>query len=801
MKFTLGWLKDYLDTDASLDEICTKLTQIGLELEGVEDRGAVFAPFKVAYVEDAVPHPDADRLKLLTVDTGEEKLQVVCGAPNARKGMKGIFAPVGAHIPGLDITLKKGKIRGEESLGMMVSEKEMCLSDNHDGIVEIANDLEIGTPMAQIYGLDDPVIDIAITPNRNDATGVYGIARDLAAAGLGTLKPLDTSAVDGQNACEISVTLENKTACPLFIGRTIKGVKNAKSPKWLQDRLTAIGLRPISALVDITNYITHDLSRPLHVYDIEKLNGNITVRDAKQGETLDALNDNTYELEDFMTTVSDDKRVLGLGGIMGGAHSGCTSETQDIFLESAYFDPFLTAKTGRALQIDSDARYRFERGIDPDFTRSGLEIATRMILDICGGTPSEITQAGDVPTVVEIVEYTPSFAKKMLGIDVSESDQKDILNRLGFKVEANDQTWTITPPSYRSDIHGKADIVEEIARIVGYDNIPSVSVTRRESDELSAETPLFNKSRLARATLAARGYQECVTWSFVSEEHADIFGANDYQDKAGLRIKNPISSDLVQMRHTPLSNLLEAAKRNSDKGFSNTQLFEVGPVFKTSKPNGQQFVAAGIKFGLSGDKHWSGQEANRPVDVYDAKADLLATLARIGAPVANLQTTYEAPSYFHPGRSAALRMGKDILGVFGEIHPAILEELDIDQAVVAFEINLESIPNPRKKGTAKKMLKLSSLQPISRDFAFIVDLDVEAEALIKAAKTADKKLITDARIFDIYDGKGVEPGKKSVALSVIMQPEDQTLTDKEIEGVGQKVIDAVSQKTGGSLRG
>jgi len=739
MKFTLGWLKDYLDTDASLEEITTKLTQIGLELEGVEDRGAQFAPFKVASIESAEQHPDADRLKLLTVNTGTETLQVVCGAPNARAGMKGIFAPVGSFIPGLEITLKKGNIRGQDSNGMMVSEKEMLISDNHDGIIEVADDLELGTPMATVFGLDDPVIDIAITPNRNDATGVYGIARDLAAAGLGTLKPLDTTPISGKGACPVTIALENETACPLFLGRMITGVKNGPSPKWLQDRLTAIGLRPISALVDITNYMTHDLSRPLHVYDADTLKGNITVRSAKQGETLSALNDTEYNLQDFMTTVCDDSGVLGLGGIIGGESTGCTTESQNIFLEAAYFDPFLTAKTGRALQIDSDARYRFERGIDPAFTIEGMEIATRMIIDLCGGQASDVTQAGAIPNVVTVVEYTPDFTKKMLGMDIPHDEQKSILERLGFMVEISgvNAGWTITPPPYRSDIYGKADIVEEIARIVGYDNIPSVPVTRREIDSLTAETPLFNKQRMARSTLAARGYQECVTWSFMSHEQADIFGANDNQIKSGLTLKNPISSDLVQMRP----------------------------------------------------------------DAYDAKADALATLERIGAPVNNLQVTYDTPSYFHPGRSGALRMGKEILAVFGEIHPGILEERGIDEAVVGFEIFLEKVPTARTKGTARKLLKLSPLQPISRDFAFIVDQDVEADTLIRAAKAADKKLITQANIFDIYDGKGVEEGKKSIALSVTLQPDEQTLTDKEIEGVGQKIIDAVAQKSGGTLRG
>ncbi|MBL4588878.1 MAG: phenylalanine--tRNA ligase subunit beta [Alphaproteobacteria bacterium] len=805
MKFTLSWLNDYLETTASLEEICAKLTSIGLELEGVEDRGEIYAPFKVALIEEAIQHPNADRLKLLTVNTGEEKLQVVCGAPNARTGMKGLFAPVGSYIPGLEFKLKKGKIRGEESNGMMVSEKEMLLSDEHDGIIEVSDDLELGTPMADIYGLNDPIIDIAITPNRADATGVYGVARDLAASGLGTLKEPNRESIRGSGPSTVTVTIEDTEACPLFLGRTIKGVKNEPSPQWLQDRLTAIGLRPISTLVDITNYITHDLARPLHVFDTDKLQGNIHVRMAKSGETLDALNDTKYELQNFMTVVCDDSGVLGLGGIIGGTQTGCTETTQNVFLECAYFDPPKTAKTGRSLQIESDARYRFERGIDPDFTIDGIEIATRMIIDLCGGEASDVTQAGAIPTVVTIVKYTPEFSEKMIGMKIDAPQQKEILGNLGFKIEDNNGTWTITPPSYRSDIYGKADIVEEIARIVGYDNIPSVSVTRTETDAPIAETPLFRRQRMARATLASRGYQECVTWSFMGDTQADIFGANDNlshgQSKSALSIKNPISQDLVQMRPTIIGNLLDLAKKNTDKGFANTALFEVGPIFTSSKPDGQEMVATGLKFGKTGNKHWSSTEANRPVDIYDAKADAIEALRSAGAPVKNLQISYDVPVFFHPGRSGALRLGKDILAVFGELHPAILDEKGIDEQVVGFEIFLEKIPKLRKKGTARPLLKASTLQPISRDFAFLVDQHVEANTLIRAAKAADKKLISDANIFDVYVGKNIEDGKKSVALSITLQPTEQTLTDKEIEGVGQKIIDAVAQKTGGILRG
>ncbi len=814
MKFTLGWLKEHLDTSATLEEICTTLTHIGLELEGVEDPGKIYAPFKVAMIQEAVQHPNADRLKLLTVDTGTDTVQVVCGAPNARAGMKGLFAPTGSYIPGLETVLKKGNIRGEDSNGMMVSEKEMLLSDNHEGIIEISDEYPIGTLMSEIYGLNDPVIDIAITPNRADATGVYGVARDLAAAGLGTLKKLNVSPVKGQGANPLQIHLKfddaTKDACPLFLGRMITNVQNKPSPKWLQNRLKAIGLRPISALVDITNYMTHDLSRPLHVYDADQLKGHLHVRLAQKGETLSALNDVDYELQDFMTVVCDESGVLGLGGIIGGLSTGCTEQTQNVFLECAYFSPERTAKTGRTLQIDSDARYRFERGIDPAFTKDGIEIATQMILDLCGGDASDVTQAGDVPNVVTNVKYCPDFAEKMLGLVIPFSQQRDILEKLGFTVEDvgkdSKKIWSITPPSWRGDVSGKADIVEEIARIVGYESIPSVSVTRQDTDNLVAETPLFRRQRLARATLATRGYLECVTWSFMSQSEAQLFGENDNRNEKGdqkkesLMIKNPLNSDLNQMRPTILSNLLDAAKRNTDRGFINHSLFEVGPIFKSSKPDGQEMVVSGLKFGKIGEKHWSTPEAHRPIDIYDAKADALAVLERAGAPVKNLKTSPDVPDFFHPGRSGALCLGKDVLGFFGEIHPAILDQKGIEDVVVGFEVFLEKIPSSKNKGTAKPLLNMSPYQPILRDFAFIVDQNVEADTLVRAAKTADKKMIYSANIFDVYRGKGIEDGKKSVAISVTIQPDSQTLTDKEIEGIGQKIIDAVAQKTGGALR-
>lgn len=800
MKFTLNWLKDHLDTTASLNEITDKLTALGLELEGVEDPREKFAPFKVAYVESALPHPDADRLRVCIVDTGSEKVQVVCGAPNARTGMKAIFAPAGAYIPGTDITLKKGNIRGQDSNGMLVSEREMGLSDEHDGIIDLPEDTKIGTPFVDVFGMNDPVIDIALTPDRPDCAGVRGIARDLAATGLGTLKPLDTNAIKGKGAGQTGIKLQAGDNCPLFMGRLIKNVENKSSPAWMQNRLKAVGLRPISALVDITNYMTLDLCRPLHVFDADLLQGDIAVRAAKQGETLDALNDKSYTLEDGMTAVCDDSGVIGLGGVIGGTSTSCTPDTKNVFVECAYFAPTTTAKTGRTLAIDSDARYRFDRGIDPDFTLDGIEIATRLIMEICGGEPMDVVQAGAVPESKREIEFDPAYTKKLSGMDVPEARQKEILTNLGFAFTGN----KVTPPSWRPDVasdgsSGKADLVEEVIRVIGYDHIEAVSVRSAHAIATSAETPNITRSRLARTALAMRGLNECVTWSFLSKNLALHFAQNDNQD--ALTLSNPISSDLDQMRPSILPNLISAALGNADKGNGDTKLFEVGPVFPSAKPDGQQQHATGIRYGAIAGKHWASATSHRPNDIYDAKADALAALEAAGAPVANLQTAREASEHYHPGRSAALKLGKNILAQFGEIHPAILAEMGIKSRVVGFEVFLDNIPTSKKKGTAKTLLQLSPFQPLSRDFAFIVDETIEVEQITRAAIGADRNLITDVSIFDIYQGKGVDEGKKSVAINVMIQPVKQTLTDKEIEALSKSIIDAVSTKTGASLRG
>lgn len=798
MKFTANWLKDHLDTNASLNEITTALTSVGLELEGVEDRAAKFAAFKVALIEKADKHPDADRLKILIVDNGTEKVNVVCGAPNARAGMKGIFAPDGSFIPGTGITLKKGMIRGQESNGMMVSEREMGLSEAHDGIIEVDDKYPLGTPFADIYNLNDPVIDISVTPNRADCAGVRGVARDLAAKGIGTLKPIARGeAVKGTFKSPINVTIEDDKGCPLFLGRYIKGVKNGPSPEWMQARLKAIGLRPISALVDITNYVCMDLCRPLHVFDADKVKGNINVRSAKSGDAIEALNDKSYTLDEGMVAVCDDNGVAAVGGIIGGVPTSVTEETTNVFLECAYFDPYRIAKTGRALDVISDARYRLERGVDPAFLAQAIEIATNLILELCGGEVSDVVTAGAEPQWTRSIDFDPAYTKQLGGVEIDEKRQVEILTSLGFIVEGSKAPYKVTPPSWRADIDGRADLVEEVARINGFDNIPVAEIRSVGPVSGGADTENYSRTRKARGALAARGLYECVTWSFMKRETATLFGSND---NPALALTNPISSELTQMRPSIIPNLIDAAQRNADRGLGNAALFEVGPAFTSAKVDGQKTVAAGIRFGNQGPRHWDGAQASRNVDALDAKADAIAALAATGAPVANLQVSRDAPEYYHPGRSGSLRLGANVLAYFGEIHPGVLADMKVKGSVAGFEVFINNAPAPKKKGSAKSLLILNQFQPVQRDFAFLVDESVEADSIMRAARSADK-MITGIEVFDIYKGKGVEPGKKSVAINVIIQPNDKTLSDVEIEAIAKKIVDAVTSKCAASLRG
>ena len=796
MKTTLAWLKTHLDTVASLDEIVATLVMRGLEVDGIENRAKDLAPFTVARVVSAEPHPNADKLRVCIVDTGTEQVQVVCGAPNARAGMLGVFAPPGSTIPRSGMVLKQSAIRGVESRGMLVSGYELALSDDHEGIIELAEGAPLGAPFAQVAGLDDPVLDIKITPNRADCLGVRGIARDLAASGLGRLAPLDTTPVKGSCRCPISVHLAgpDDKACPLFLGRLIRGVRNGPSPRWLQDRLAAIGLRPISALVDITNLVTFDLDRPLHVFDADKIKGDLVVRGARPGEALAALNGKSYTLDAEMTVIADDGHVLSLGGVIGGEATGCTEATSNVYIEAALFDPVRTAATGRKLQLQSDARYRFERGLDPEFVRPGLEIATRLVLSLCGGEPSEVGMSGTVPAWQRRYPFRPSRVQSLGGVDVPPAESKRILQSLGCTVDEQAGTFLVEPPSWRGDIEGEADLVEEVLRIHGYDKVPAVPLARDTAMPKPALTPAQRRVDFVRRTLASRGLIEAVTFSFLPRALAELFGAAP----DALRLVNPISADLDKMRPSILPNLLAAAQRNADRGFADGALFEIGPQYRDDTPEGQDLVAAGVRTGRTGPKRWD--DPGRPVDAFLAKADALAALAAAGAPIDNLQVEAKPPDWYHPGRGATLRLGPKVLGAFGEIHPGLLRGLDVAGTAVGFEIFLDRAPLPRAKGLARPLLKPSPFQPVDRDFAFVVDADLSAETLLRAARGVDKKLVSAVRLFDVYTGTGIEPGKKSLAVTVVLQPEDATLTDEALDAFSQKLVAAVEKVTGGTLR-
>jgi phenylalanyl-tRNA synthetase beta chain len=802
MKFTLSWLKDHLETDASLNEITDALTALGVELEEIHDPAKDLEAFTVGYVVEAKQHPNADRLRVCIVDTGSEKIQVVCGAPNARTGMKGVFAPAGTHIPGTGVDLKKGVIRGEESNGMLCSEREMGLSDEHEGIIDLPENAPVGESFAKLMGLDDPVIEIAITPNRGDCLGVHGVARDLAAAGIGTLKPLTaTEAVEGTFESPVQWKRDfpegQEQACPMVVGRYFRGLKNGPSPDWMQHRLLAIGLRPISALVDITNYVTYDMGRPLHVFDAGKLEGGtLTMRLAKAGEKIMALDGKEYELDENMTCIADGKGVHGIAGVMGGEVTGCTGDTTEMFLEVALFDPIRTAATGRKLGIESDARYRFERTVDPASALWGAEVAARLVLEICGGEASELSVAGEMPDTDKLVTLRPDRVATLGGVDMKADDQRNILEALGFATNIKGGKITAATPSWRPDIDGEACLVEEILRVNGFDNIPVVPLDRDSALPEQILTVGQRREGFARRTLAGRGMMEAVTWSFMHEDQAGLFGGVS----DALRLDNPISADLSVMRPSMLPNLLAAAGRNADRGYGDVGLFEVGPTWRDDTPAGEDILAAGLRTGRSGPRHWT--QAPRPVDAFDAKADALAVLAACGAPVDNLQVSRDAPNWYHPGRSGALRLGPNVLAWFGELHPRVLTAMDVKGPAAGFEIFIHKAPKPRTKGgKGRPLLKPSLFQPLGRDFAFVVDMAVTAESLIRAAKGADKVLIVDVRLFDIYEGKGVGEGKKSVAIAVTLQPTERTLTDEDIEKVSASIIAAVAKQTGGTLRG
>jgi phenylalanyl-tRNA synthetase beta chain len=803
MKLTLSWLKEHLDTDEPLERLADKLTMIGLEVEHIDDKAKALSAFTIAEIVEATQHPNADRLRVCRVDTGNgaAPLQIVCGAPNARAGLKTVFAKPGTYIPSKDFTISVGNIRGVESQGMLCSAAELQISEDHDGIIELPADAPVGAGYAEWAKLGDAVIEINLTPNRQDCTGVFGIARDLSAADMGTLKQPGIKQIRGEFPCPVNVTIEDETLCPGFALRLVRGVKNGPSPDWLQQRLTSIGLRPINALVDITNFLTFDRSRPLHVFDAAKVHGNITVRRAKSGETLLALDGRTYTLDDNVCVIADDNGVESLAGIMGGEASGCSAETTDVLIESALWNEINIAQSGRRLGINSDARYRFERGVDPAFMLPGLELATKLVMDLCGGTPSEIVTVGDGYGEDRVINFPLSEVKRLAGIEVPLVEVRRILGHLGFMMAGSGPVVKVAIPSWRSDVHGKADIVEEIVRIVGVDTVPMTPFPRGDNPRKPVLTPMQSRTRRTKRALAARGLVETMTWSFISKAQAEMFGGGAPE----LAIANPIAADLSDMRPSLLPGLVAAAQANADRGTGDVALFEVGQIFKGDRPQDQVMAAAGLRRGLASSqglgRHWSGASA---ATALDAKADAFAVLAAGGAPMQALQiATDKLPSWLHPGRSGAIQIGpQNVLGYFGELHPRVVEALKADGPLVGFEVILNRLPEPKVKATrAKPLLELSALQPVSRDFAFIVDRNVKSADIVKAAQGSDKKLIAGVSVFDVYEGKGIDDGKKSVGIAVTLQPREKTLTDQDIDAVAAALVADVAKKTGGVLRG
>jgi phenylalanyl-tRNA synthetase beta chain len=782
MKFSLDWLKQHLDTTASAQEIADKLTAIGLEVEEISNPAEALAPVRVAKVLTAEKHPQADKLQVLTVDAGNGPMQVVCGAPNARAGMLGVFGPPGAYIPGSHMTLKVAAIRGVESNGMMCSSRELELGDDHSGIIELPGDAQIGIAFATYAGLDDPVFDVNVTPNRQDAMGVRGIARDLAAAGIGTLKPLAVPQIEGSFPCPVPIRIGDPDGCPAFFGRAVQRVKNGPSPDWMQRRLKAAGQRPISALVDITNYVMLEHGRPAHAYDIAKLSGGLTARPARSGEKVLALNEKEYTLEPFITVIADDKQVHDIGGIMGGEDSGVSADTTDVMLEVAYFTPDRIARSGQFLGLTSDARSRFERGVDPAFLDEGLSILTGLILDICGGEPSDVIRAGNPPVERRTIIFDYGRTKKLGGIDVPEARQREILESLGFGVAGNE----ITVPTWRRDVDGSADLVEEVARITGYDQVPSTPLDRTPGIAKPTATRSQLIERRVRRTAAARGADEAVTWSFISEGEADVFGGGEW------KLANPISEDMKIMRPSLLPGLIAAARRNLDRGASTVRLFEIGRRYLGDR---EHPTLALLLAGERRSRGWQSGKA-QTFDAFDAKAEVTALLEAAGAPVANLQVIPDAGPTWHPGRSAKLGLGpKTIVGAFGELHPGLQKSLDAPAGAVAAEIYFDVIPTPRDSGHARTAYSPPALQAIKRDFAFIVPTDVASDNLLRALRGADKAAITSVRLFDRFES----PDGLSLAFEITLQPTEKSFTDEQIGEISQRIVVA-AEKLGARLR-
>jgi phenylalanyl-tRNA synthetase beta chain len=782
MKFSLSWLKTHLESDADAATVAETLTRIGIEVEDVHDPSEALKPFTIARVVTAERHPQADKLQVLTVDTGSgDALQVVCGAPNARAGLVGVFGGPGTYVPGTDFTLKKAAIRGVESNGMMCSARELQLGEDHDGIIELPADAPVGASFADYAGLDDAIFDVAITPNRQDCMGVRGIARDLAAAGLGTLKPLDVPTIEGSFDNPVEIRVEDKEGCPAFYGRTVRGLTNGASPDWMQQRLKAAGQRPISALVDITNYVMLDLGRPAHAYDLKELKGAVSARRARDGEKVLALNEKEYELDSTMTVIADDAQVHDIGGIMGGEHSGVSASTSETLLEIAYFTPDNIARTGLKLKLSSDARSRFERGVDPAFLDDGLAILTGHILVICGGEASRVTRAGQPPVENRSVRFDPGRTSALGGMDVPAGEQQAILERLGFRIKG-DQAFV---PSWRRDVIGTADLVEEVTRIVGYDRIPSAALPRAEGVAHATATRSQMIERKVRRAAAARGLDEAITWSFIGKADADLFGGATHA------VANPISEDMKYMRPSLIPGLAAAARRNADRGASTIRLFEVG---RRYLPDAERPTVGVLIAGDKAPRSWLGAKGV-DFDAFDAKAEVLALLEAAGAPVGNLQLTMDAGETWHPGRSATLGLGKNILAAFGELHPRVVRALEAPTGTVAAEIYLDAIPAARSNERARPAYTPPALQPVTRDFAFMVPADLAADTLVRAIRGSDKAVITDARLFDRYEGQqGL-----SLAVEVVLQPGEKSFTDAEIGEVSKKIV-AAAEKLGATLR-
>jgi phenylalanyl-tRNA synthetase beta chain len=795
MRFTLSWLKDHLDTSASVAEVAEAMTMAGLEVEHVDDPAARFAAFSVARIIEAIQHPNADRLRVCQVETKDGKKEIVCGAPNARAGLTTLYAPIGTYIPGTGITLEPKPVRGVVSNGMLCSAAELEIAEESDGILELADDLAVGASAAEALGLE-AVIDFEVTPNRPDWLGVAGIARDLAASGIGKLKTLPVAPIKGGFPCPIDVRLDGSDACPVFAGRLIRGVKNGPSPAWLQARLRAIGLRPISALVDITNLISYDRARPLHVYDAAKIAGGfIEARLGREGEQLAALDGQTYTITPEMCVIADGSGAVGLGGVMGGASTGCSETTTEVFVESAWFDPIRTAQTGRVTGITSDAQYRFARGVDPGFVVPGLELATRLILELCGGEASEVQVTGEVPAAVPPVEFDPAYVAKLSGLAIAPEKSAEILSKLGFVVTGLGKALVVQPPTWRRDVEGKADLVEEVARIAGYDKLPAMPLPELARPPGGVLTPRQSRVVTARRVLAALGYAEAVTWSFMARPLAEQFGGG----QADLVLADPIAADLDCMRPSILPNLIQAAGRNANRGFADVALFEIGPVFSGDRPQDQRTAIAAV-LAPHPPRRWDGQKAD---DLFALKADLLSLLDQLGAPVASLQVVQgSAAPWWHPGRSARLQLGpKAVLAEFGALHPTVLAALDAEGPIYGFEIWLEAVPEPKRKAVkTRPALTLSPFMPLRRDFAFVVDAGVAAADLARAVQGADEALIDRVWVFDVYTGEGVPAGKTSLALEVTIQPTDHTLTEPEIEALSSRIVAAAEKAVGAKLR-